>query len=55
MNPAALFMAPIFVYIEVLFKLGLLKKLRMEVEPEIRSRLKAFQQARKAAGATKAA
>lgn len=41
-------MAPMFVFLEVLFKLGLLKDLQKAVEPVIRDEIKAFRAGKKA-------
>lgn len=42
----AIFMAPLFVFIEVLFKLGWLKDLKKAVQPLIRDRIRAYRHAK---------
>ncbi len=37
-------MAPFFVFLELLFKLGLLKDLQEKVQPHIDAKIKAFKQ-----------
>ena len=50
----AIFMAPLFVGLEVAFKLGGLRALRAAVEPDIAARVRAFQRAAPAAAAAPA-